>query len=181
MDFIVRLDCEVVRFIFNNVKCGFLDSLMGGITRLGDKGFVWILVTVLLIAVGKRYRKMGFAAAISLAVSAVLCNALIKPAVGRIRPYDFLNLPIAVEKLADFSFPSGHTTAAFAFAVAVYMFNRKMGKIALICAALMALTRLYLCVHYPTDIFGGIVLGSLCGIFGYKVILKIYGNRKSYP
>lgn len=181
MDFIVRLDCEAVRFIFNNVKCGFLDSLMGGITRLGDKGFVWILATALLIAVGKRYRKMGFAAAISLAVSALLCNILIKPAVGRIRPYDLFDLPIVVEKLVDFSFPSGHTTVAFAFAAAVYMLNRKMGKIALVCATVMAITRLYLCVHYPTDILGGIILGILCGVIGYKVILKIYGNKKSYP
>lgn len=181
MDFILRLDCGVIRFVFDNVKCDFLDGIMGGVTMLGDNGLIWIFLTVLMIAAGKSFRKTGFAAAVSLGISAILCNAVIKPYVGRIRPYDLLNLPIAVERLSDFSFPSGHTTAAFAFAVAVYMFNRRMGRLALICAALMALTRIYLCVHYPTDVLGGIILGSLCGILGQRIILKIYENKKSYP
>lgn len=78
---------------------------------------------------------------------------------------------LLVAKPQDYSFPSGHTAASFASVTALYLAGeKKMWKAALVLAVLIALSRLYLYVHYPTDIIGGVVFGSLSGYLGYKIV-----------
>ncbi|MBQ6835440.1 MAG: phosphatase PAP2 family protein, partial [Clostridia bacterium] len=89
---------------------------------------------------------------------------------ARIRPYDLYNVPIIIAHPSDYSFPSGHTLSSFAAAIALYKCNKKYGTIALAFAAVMGFSRMYLFVHYPTDILGGIILAFLMVFFAERTI-----------
>ena len=97
----------------------------------------------------------------ALGVNAVLCNGILKPLVARTRPYDLLGYDILVHRLSDFSFPSGHTSASFAGATALFYMNKKWGTVAYVFAILMGFSRLYLGVHFPSDVLAGAFLGWL--------------------
>ena len=118
---------------------------------------------------------MGTSILIALAVGFLVCNLTLKPLVARVRPYDLTGFTgLLIEPLADFSFPSGHTIASFEMAVCVYSFNKKYGIFALITAALVGFSRLYLYVHYPTDVIAGAVFGIIIGWVVSSVIKKKY-------
>ena len=143
-----------------------LDGVMRFFTHLGDSGFIWLVLTALLLAF-RRTRRAGWVLAAALLFDAVLCNILLKPMVGRIRPCDILTeVELLIPRPEDFSFPSGHTCAAFAFAVALCMTQpqRWAKGAALALAALMGFSRLYVGVHFPSDVLAGAVIGSLCGL-----------------
>lgn len=141
------------------------------ITRFGDAGIFWILLGVVLLIVPKT-RKSGGILLLSLLIEVILCNAILKNAFHRIRPFDVnTSVHLLIRKPLDFSFPSGHTAASFA-AVAALFFAKEgtIWKPALILALLIAFSRMYLYVHYPTDILGGILIGTLCGYLGCKIM-----------
>ncbi len=141
----------------------FLDSIMPWVTHLGDGGFIWILLTLLLLIFPKT-RKIGVMCAVALLLMA-FSSSLIKNLVARPRPYTHLpELVLLIPPEKSFSFPSGHTAASFAFAFSVWLNNRRWGWAALVGAMLIAFSRLYLSVHYPTDVLGGILLGALCAL-----------------
>ena len=122
---------------------------------------IWIGAAILLLIMEKgRKKNWAGVLAASLAVSALITNIFLKPCVARLRPYDKLCLDIMVPALQDFSFPSGHTTAAFAGAVVIWHWNPKWGKAALLFSVVMAFSRIYLSLHYPTDVIAGAVVGS---------------------
>ena len=141
------------------------------ITSLGDAGIIWIILTVLLLIIPKT-RKTGVIMMAALLEDVLLCNVLIKNLVARTRPFDVNTaVQLLVAKPRDYSFPSGHTAASFASVTALYLAGeKKMWKAALVLAVLIALSRLYLYVHYPTDIIGGVIFGSLSGYLGYKIV-----------
>ena len=118
------------------------------------------------------YERQKFSKLWALLVDVLLCNVLIKNLVARTRPFDVNTaVQLLVAKPRDYSFPSGHTAASFASVTALYLAGeKKMWKAALVLAVLIALSRLYLYVHYPTDIIGGVVFGSLSGYLGYKIV-----------
>ena len=147
------------------------DVVVPLITRLGDAGIIWIILTVLLLIIPKT-RKTGVIMMAALLVDVLLCNVFIKNLVARTRPFDVNTaVQLLVAKPRDYSFPSGHTAASFASVTALYLVGeKKMWKAALVLAVLIALSRLYLYVHYPTDIIGGVVFGSLSGYLGYKIV-----------
>ena len=147
------------------------DVVVPLITRLGDAGIIWIILTVLLLIIPKT-RKTGVIMMAALLVDVLLCNVFIKNLVARTRPFDVNTaVQLLVAKPRDYSFPSGHTAASFASVTALYLAGeKKMWKAALVLAVLIALSRLYLYVHYPTDIIGGVVFGSLSGYLGYKIV-----------
>ena len=155
--------------MIQNLRTPIGDVVVPLITRLGDAGIIWIILTVLLLIIPKT-RKTGVMAA--LLVDVLLCNVLIKNLVARTRPFDVNTaVQLLVAKPRDYSFPSGHTAASFASVPALYLAGeKKMWKAALVLAVLIALSRLYLYVHYPTDIIGGVVFGSLSGYLGYKIV-----------
>lgn len=157
----------------------FLDALIPRISSLGDAGLIWIVLSILLLLFPKT-RKAGFASAAALLFMLVTGNMILKPLVARLRPF---TVNTAVELLipppTDFSFPSGHTYASFASASAIYRNNRKIGIPALILASLIAFSRLYLYVHYPTDVMFGILFGIFAGWLGNRASEKLFQRLRS--
>ena len=149
-----------------------LTAVMKVITTLGDAGMIWIALAAVLLLIPKT-RKTGVVVAIALILDLIICNGLLKNLVARTRPYDIQTaVKILIRKPADYSFPSGHTAAAFAATMGLYFAedsDRKMWIPALILSVLIAFSRMYFYVHYPTDILGGIVIGILCGYLGAKL------------
>lgn len=145
-----------------------LDTVMCAITRLGDAGMIWILLCLVLLILPKT-RKSGLILMAALLADLVICNGILKPLVHRIRPFDVkTGIELLVKRPTDYSFPSGHTAASFTSVVALYLAGeKKLWKPALVLAVLIAFSRLYLYVHYPTDVFGGIVIGVVAGGLGY--------------
>ena len=179
-------DLPILDWIAANLQCGFLDALMPLITLLGDAGIFWILCSVALIFIPKT-RRVGLSMGISLLIGLLVCNVTLKPLVGRIRPYDYQmvhfqrEITLLVEGLHDYSFPSGHTIASFEAATALLMGNKKLGIPAMILAVLIAFSRLYLYVHYPTDVLASIVLGigiAFLGTFLVKKGYALWDSRK---
>ncbi len=156
-----------------------LDKILAFITSLGNAGIIWIVLAVVLLILPKT-RKTGIIVAAALLMNLILCNLILKNLVARVRPYD-VNTAIAIliKKPLDFSFPSGHTAASFAAMTALFLAKMKKAWIAaLVLAVLIAFSRLYFYVHYPTDVLGGAVVGILSGIIGYAIVEKIDKRRK---
>ena len=116
-------------------------------------------------------RKWGIALAAALCLDAVICNMILKPVVGRIRPCDVnQSVQLLIARPADYSFPSGHTAASFTTVAALYFAGaKKLWKITLSLAFLMAFSRMYLYVHYPTDVLGGVIVGCAAGYLGNRL------------
>lgn len=150
-----------------------LDKFMCLITHLGDAGIIWIILAIVMILIPKT-RKSGVIVAAALVVDVLLCNVILKNLVGRIRPFDVnTSVQLLISKPKDFSFPSGHTAASFASVAALYLAGeKKLWKPALVLAILIAFSRMYLYVHYPTDILGGIIFGILSAWIGYQCSKK---------
>ena len=164
----------ILDFIRNNMSCSFLDYSMQGISFLANVGWIWIVSAIVLFIIPKT-RKIGLAVACALIFSLIICNITIKPIIARVRPYDLREgIELIIARPTDFSFPSGHTSISFAGAIPIFLQNKKLGIPALILAILIAFSRLYLYVHFPTDVLGGIVVGSICGVLGYFTSKFIY-------
>lgn len=158
-------------YMLQKLHTPFLDELMKAVTFLGDNGWIWILLGALLLC-GKRTRRIGIAVMLSLAAGLLIGNILIKPLVARQRPC-WLDPSVAllIQNPKDFSFPSGHTLAGFEAAVSLLLYRRSWGLWALGLAALIGFSRLYLFVHFPTDVLAGALLGT--GIaFGVHRLLE---------
>ena len=156
-----------------------LDKILAFITSLGNAGIIWIVLAVVLLILPKT-RKTGIIVAAALLMDLILCNLILKNLVARVRPYDVNTASaILIKKPLDFSFPSGHTAASFAAMTALFLAKMKKAWIAaLVLAVLIAFSRLYFYVHYPTDVLGGAVVGILSGIIGYTIVEKIDKRRK---
>ena len=181
-----HFDLPILDWIAENLWCPVLDALMPWITLLGDAGIFWIAAAVVLLCIPK-YRKAGLSMGAALLMGLVLCNLTLKPLVARIRPYDFVlahygrNITLLVSTPHDFSFPSGHTIASFEGAVALLLHNKKLGIPALILACLIAFSRMYLYVHYPTDVIFSMILGTALAFLGSWLVKKAFSlwkNRK---
>jgi undecaprenyl-diphosphatase len=173
----MQWDDRFLLFLQENVRNDVLTPIMKFITHLGDKGIFWILLAVILLFF-KKTRPLGIMAGIGLAFSVLINNVLIKPNVGRIRPYEVIQgLQLLIEKQHDPSFPSGHSGASFAAAVVFLVKGpKKLGIPAIIVAFLIAFSRLYVGVHYPTDVIAGIITGTFCAIIA-MMIWKIVESK----
>lgn len=157
-----------------NLRSPAGDAFWPLVTKLGNAGMIWILLAAVLLII-PRTRKSGAILAVALCVDLVLCNRIMKPTIARVRPF---NVNTAVSLLipgpGDFSFPSGHTAASFTAVAALFFAGeKKLWKLALIPATLIAFSRLYLYVHYPTDILGGMAVGVIAGYMGC-IIVRFY-------
>ena len=159
-----------------SVKCGFLDTVMPLISAFADHGIGLIAVALLLI-IFRKTRKTGLMCGMSLIIGLVLVNLIMKPIFDRVRPYDVNEAMRALLLIAppdDGSFPSGHTLASFEVATVLMMRDKRFGIPALVLAVLIAFSRLYLYVHYPTDVLAGAVLGVLFGVLGVVIVDRIW-------
>lgn len=164
------IDFGILDFIQANLRCGLLDAVMPLITKLGDRGILWICCSLLLLIFPKT-RKAGAAMAVSLGLEALFCNVFLKPFVARIRPYDInLNVQLLIPPPKDFSFPSGHTGASFAAASSLFFGRNRLSVPAFAVAALIGFSRLYLYVHYPTDVLAGTLIGIMFGWLGNMLV-----------
>ena len=174
----VSFDLPILDWIAANIWCPVLDVAMPIITMFGDAGIFWIAVSVLLM-ITKKHRKTGIGMALALIMGLLVCNIWLKPTVARIRPYDFQmeyfmkEIPLLAGTMHDFSFPSGHTIASFEAAVVILLNNKKLGIAAMILAVLIAFSRLYLYVHYPTDVIFSVLLGTIFAFIGNYLAPKV--------
>ena len=174
----VSFDLPILDWIAANLWCPLLDTVMPIITLLGDAGIFWIALAVLFM-ITKKYRKTGIGMMLALMMGLLLCNIWLKPTIARIRPYDFQmeyfskEIQLLAGGMHDFSFPSGHTIASFEAAVVIALNSKKLGIPAMILAVLIAFSRLYLYLHYPTDVIFSVVLGSALAFLGNYLAQKI--------
>ncbi len=170
-----------------------MDSIMIFITHLGDEGILWIALG-LVLCIFKKTRKMGIAALLGLAVVSGINNLALKPLFERLRPYDPAVQPlwesigftyrfpfdpdlqpsiaIPPDTHYSYSFPSGHTASSIGAAVAMFCVNKKWGSPAVVVAVLIAFSRIYLHVHYPSDVIASAVIATIIGICVYLVVFK---------
>ena len=182
--FATSFDLPILEWIQENVANGFLDFLMPIITIFGDAGIFWIACAAVMLIFPKT-RKTGLAMGVALVMGLLVCNICLKPLVARMRPLvneveilgnsaaDLLHSgQLLVGKPSDFSFPSGHTIASFEAAGVLMLNNKKLGIPALVLAILIAFSRMYLFVHYPTDVLVSVVLGTLFAILANYLVNK---------
>ena len=174
MDTIFYFDNLLLDFIQASMRFGVLDTAMPWITRFGNGGFIWIVAAILFIC-QRKYRAIGITILIALCASVLIGNIWLKPFIARLRPSDVdLEVLLLITRPTDFSFPSGHTLSSFAAAAAILWYNRQLGICAILLALIIAFSRLYLYVHYPSDIAGGILIGVGVGAasaFLYNTLL----------
>ena len=173
-----NLDGEILLQIQQHLRTDMLTPLMKFVTFLGNGGWFWILCAVVLLAIPKT-RKTGYAAVLSLIFGVIVTNLLLKNIVARPRPFAEIEALIPlIAKPTDFSFPSGHTTASFAVAlVMLRTLPKKIGIPAVVLAALVAFSRLYLGVHYPTDVLAGFVVALMGSTVAVWIVRMKLGNR----
>lgn len=172
--FIENIDFAILNFIQSFLTSPVMDSIMKFITHLGDEGIVWIIIAIILL-IPKKTRKTGATVGVALILGLVLGNLVIKNIFGRMRPYTLdgamVKMPIIGEQ-SEFSFPSGHTRSSFEAAFVLLWADKRMGIPAMILASLIAFSRLYVYVHFPSDIIGGILLGLFNAWFATFIVEK---------
>lgn len=154
------------------VRNELMDCVNLFLSSLADRGLIWILAGVILLFFSKT-RKIGFCVLLALLVNFILVNLAVKPLVARVRPYDInTSVRIILDAPHDFSFPSGHTSASFAAAVAILLKNRRWGVAAVVLATLIGFSRLYLYVHFPTDVICGALFGIISALTASYAVSK---------
>ena len=164
-------------WIEQNLRHPIIDPIMFFFSWINNAG-LWAILMVLMLLVYKKYRDVGVTAMVSLAMEFFLINVVVKPWVQRIRPYDVNEaIHILVETPTDYSFPSGHTGAAFAVAFVVLLcMSWKWGVSVIAVASMIAFSRLYNGVHYPTDVLGALVIAFVTALLASKLVYpRIHG------
>lgn len=175
----VNIELSILDFIREYLTTPFLDGIMVFISTLGNAGAIWI-ATALIMIISKKYRKTGIVLAIGLIMSLLIGNITLKPLIARPRPFEYRKgIELIINAPTDFSFPSGHTLASFICATILLIKERKMGCCALVVAVLMAFSRLYLYVHFPTDVLTSVVLGTAIGWISVRISEKFILKNKS--
>ncbi|MDO5558160.1 MAG: phosphatase PAP2 family protein [Oscillospiraceae bacterium] len=157
----------------------YSDVIFRNISALGNKGLVWI-IPALLMLFNKKWRKCSAMMLFALFASFIVGNCLLKNIVMRPRPcWTDPSVELLIKCPKDYSFPSGHSYSSFSAATSIFCFNRKAGTAALILASLIAFSRLYLFVHFPTDVISGMMLGIITGVVSSLLINKLSDSRKT--
>ena len=165
LPWLLQADGGALLWIQDTLRCAFLDPVLTVYTRLGNAGLLWIVLSLLLLLFPKT-RKAGFVSLVAMLLGLLCTNVALKHMVGRTRPWLVVEgLTALVAEHDPNSFPSGHTCAAFAAASAwCRTLPRRWMKItAVVMAALMGFSRLYVGVHFPTDVLAGMAVGLFCG------------------
>lgn len=163
-----------ILYALQSIRNPILDSVMITFTKLGDAGILWIAIAAGLMFT-KKYRKCGVAMILSLLVSLITCNFVLKNLVMRDRPCWIDNaILLLIDNPNDYSFPSGHTYASVVSAYTIYLYHKNAGRLALGVASIIALSRLYLFVHFPTDVAVSVILAVITAIVVVATVNKYY-------
>ena len=177
MQFIENIDFSILYWIQENLRCAFLDVVLPFLTTLCNNGEIWIACGIALLFF-KKYRRYGIFLLVALLLGSLIGNEIIKPLVARVRPCNAVSvLPDMLVKVpSSYSFPSGHTVSSVVGATVLTRANKKFGFAAIPVAALIAFSRLYVFVHFPTDVLVGALLGFAIGFacvtFGNKLFAR---------
>ncbi|WKY45110.1 phosphatase PAP2 family protein [Eubacteriaceae bacterium ES2] len=169
LQFLAALDQNILLWIQESVRHVFLTPIFIMITKLGNSGVIWI-ISAMVLMLSQKTRKVGIMVIIALGLTTLLNDMILKNIVARPRPYEVIpGLQYLIEKQNSYSFPSGHSGSSFAAAVTIYLnLPKSYGILAMILAALIAFSRLYLGVHYLSDILCGAIIGSIIAALVYK-------------
>ena len=174
MNWLVNMEGGILLFIQENLRMPVLNEIMCFITRLGDKGYIWIAFAIVMLLF-KRTRRAGAVCAAALLLSLLVTNITLKNIIQRIRPYEVINsLKILVDAEHSFSFPSGHSSSSLAAGWAMFRtLPKKWGVPALALGIVIALSRMYVGVHYPTDVLGGVIIGVTVAELAILICRKV--------
>lgn len=162
--------------MIQTIRVPWLDQLMIAVTALGDGGALWLVTAAVLLLIPKT-RRVGAAMAVSLFLEVLCCNLILKPLVARLRPCDVNTaVQLLIDRPMGYSFPSGHTGASFAAASALYFGKSRLWIPAGAIAVLIAFSRLYLYVHYPSDVLAGAIIGIAFGC-----LAAVLANKGNLP
>lgn len=172
------VEANLLLWVQENMRTDWLNPIIIAITSLGNAGVFWILLTLVLL-VSKKTRRVGILCMMALLGSLIINNLILKNVIARVRPYEVIEgLKIIVKAPMDTSFPSGHSAASFAAGVVLLRnLPKKAGIPLFVLAWLIALSRLYVGVHYPTDVVAGILSGTLIAIFVQWLYEKWEGRK----
>ena len=170
------MEVAIFNFIKDNLHNSVMDVLMQAASFLGG-AVLWIAIGVVLCIVSfregfKKYRVVGITVIVAVLVSGFLCRYGLKPLFLRERPFYVHDFSIIVSTPTSSSFPSTHSAMSFAGAVVLFWGKRMWGIIALIFASIVGFSRVYLLVHYPSDILVGAIFGVAIGL-----IVVLVGRR----
>ncbi|MDM8533629.1 phosphatase PAP2 family protein [Clostridiaceae bacterium HSG29] len=169
-------ELRILYFIQENLRNGLFDYFFVFLSKLGNVGIIWILISLYFI-IKKENRTLGIMMIFALIGSYLVSNLMLKNYFARPRPYVNRSIELLISKNNEYSFPSGHTSSSFAVAMMIYYFKKDIGKWAFILASLIAFSRLYLFMHYPTDVIGGIAIGILIADLIYYIYEKIRAKK----
>ena len=177
MEQILQFDFGVLQWIAAHLRTDWLTAVMQFITSLGNAGLIWIVLAVVLLF-RRKTRPCGIAMLLALLLGLLIGNVWMKNFFARPRPFEtFAELTPLIPPPQDYSFPSGHTLSSFAAATVIFCYFRPGGAAALLGAALIGFSRLYLCVHYPTDVLTGMLLGIVIGVVAAKLVNTLLEYR----
>lgn len=178
MDFLLQFDGNILLWIQEYLRSDLWTWFWINITKLGNSGFIW-LATAILMLFFKKTRNVGIVSLCSIALCFLITNVGLKNIVARPRPYtQIAELMILTHPETSFSFPSGHTANSFAIALIYYrMLPKKYGITAVVLATLIGLSRLYIGVHYPTDVIGGLFVALFTSSVVYFIYQRIMSNN----
>lgn len=175
-DFIQRADWAILHGIQDIFRCDFLDFIMPFITVLGNKGAIWILSAIFLI-ISPKYRKYGFVMLGALTACIIVCNISLKDIVARPRPCWLESVSLLINNPKDYSFPSGHTMSSVTGAAVLTSANHKFGYFAIPLALLIAFSRLYLYVHFPSDVITSVIIGVFIAFTAVRCSENRYSGK----
>lgn len=160
-----------ILYALQEIHNPIFDKIMLFITSLGDDGILWLGIGVICLCF-KKHRKMGMQLLLSMLCTFILGNLILKNVFARPRPCDIdTAVTLLLSRPHGHSFPSGHSINSMVAAVALFLNNKKIGIPAVIIASLIGFSRLYLFVHFPTDVLGGFAIAILVAIavdYGFR-------------
>lgn len=172
IEILKRVDNTILRWINVNFRNKTFDKIMPIITSAGNLGIIWIIISVLLMT-KKDYRLLGQMMLIALIITTILGEGIIKHIVKRKRPfYGDDDKELLISRPITYSFPSGHTASSFAVATVFIKTDNAASLEIMLLACLIAFSRIYLGVHYPSDVIGGVIIGTLCGLITVMIFMN---------
>lgn len=162
-NYLKKIDLKGLDFVSERCKNNFFDKVMPKITSLGDLGIIWLVISLLLMFRANQ-RDVGFKVISAILMTTLIGEGIVKNIVRRQRPFKEKEKELLISKPITYSFPSGHTASSFAALTIFIQMNNTVALLAAPIATMIAFSRIYLRVHYPTDVIFGVILGCLCGI-----------------